>query len=105
VTFDATWKLGAAWSYNFTPAVAFNGLIDFVGPEGTHGFGNKTKIEALSIVKVMADTGILSSGKSNGLLVGAGLEYWRHKFGNDPAKNPSGTTKETTPMLMAEYHF
>jgi hypothetical protein len=105
VTFDATWKLGAAWSYNFTPAVAFSGFIDFVGPKGTDGFGNKTKTETLSIVKVMADTGILSSGKSNGLLVGVGLEYWRHKFGNDPAKNPAGTTKETTPMLMAEYHF
>jgi len=43
--------------------------------------------------------------KKNGLLVGVGVEYWRNKFCNYPAKNPPGTTKETTAMLLADYHF
>jgi hypothetical protein len=105
VTFNAALKLGAAWSYDITPAIAFKGFIDFVGPKGTDGFGNKTKTETLSHIKLLADTGMLASGKKNGLLVGVGVEYWRNKFGNDPAKNPPGTTRETTPMLLAEYHF
>ncbi len=105
VTFDAALKLGAAWSYALSPAISFNGFIDFVGPKGTDGFGNKTKMETLSHLKLMADTGALMSGKKNGLLVGVGVEYWRNKFGNDPAKNPPGTTKESTPMLLLEYHL
>lgn len=105
VSFSTTGKIGAAWSIPLTGALDFSGFIDVVGPKGTDGFGNKTKTETLMQLKLMADTGALASGKKNGFLVGVGLEYWHNKFGNDPAKNPPGTTKQATPMLMAEYHF
>lgn len=98
VTFKTTWALASAWAIPLGPG-SFGGFLDVVGPKGTDGFGADTKMETLLQVHYLFDLG------KSGFKAGVAYEYWHNKFGNDASADPTGGSKASTPMVMAEYHF
>lgn len=98
VTFKTTWALASAWSVPLGPG-DFGGFLDVIGPKGKDGFGADTKTETLLQVHYMLPVG------KTGLKAGVGYEYWNNKFGNEASADPTGGSKQSAPMVMAEYHF
>lgn len=97
VSFDLAPVLTSAWAIPAGPGT-FGGFFDLVGQKGKDGFGGKTKAEVLARLTYLFDI-----GAKTGLKAGVGYEYWNNKFGN-PASSVPGS-KQSTAMLMAEYHF
>jgi nucleoside-specific outer membrane channel protein Tsx len=98
VHFKTTWALASVWSVPAGPG-EFGGFLDVVGPKGQDGFGADTKTEVLLQMHYLFKVG------STGLKAGVAYEYWNNKFGNEAVADPTGGSKASTPMLMAEYHF
>ncbi len=105
VHFDVAPRLGASWGIPVGAVWTFKGFLSQTGAKGTDGFRQKTKPETLLQAKLMADTGALFGTQKNGVLLGVGFEYWRNKFGADPAVTRTGTTRQLAPMLVLESHF
>lgn len=99
VTFDPAAALSAAWSIPVGGVAVFGGFADVVGPKGKDGFGADTKTEILARTTLMFDV----AGAKSGIKAGFGMEYWKNKYGNNAAIVPGA--KQTTGLLLTEYHF
>jgi len=107
---DASFKgnniFDLAWGIPFTVGglpLKFQGYFDFETAKGKDYFGADTKPETHTDFALMLDVGAVAGSAKNTFMVGVEYEYWKNKFGNDPALLPGTLAK--TPMLRVEYHF
>lgn len=92
------------WGIPVADDLAFEGYAQFIAPKGVDEVGNKTVAETIIDMQLMYDIGnTMGLGKKT-FKVGFEYQYWKNKFGNDPAIAGPGTLAKT-PMIRAEYHF
>ena len=110
ISFDPQLILSAAWGIPFSAGpvpLKFQGFINVNGEKGRDYADVKTRTETLMRSSLMVDVGQMAWGKKNTLLMGAGYEYWRNKFGNHATA--SGVEKPgidtNAPTFQMEWHF
>ena len=99
VKFDTTYRADIQWGIPFEAGLPleWRGGLAVIGTKGKDGFGNDTKTETRLYTELLTDIG------STGLKAGVAYEWWRNKYGADAALIPGA--KQSTPQLVAEYHF
>lgn len=104
--YDVHPMLTAAWGIPIgASAFSFEGFVNFIASKGKDEFGNETKPETNFDGQIMADIGKLTGGAKGVFKLGLEYQYWKNKFGNDPAVAGGSGTFAKTPMIRAEYHF
>lgn len=81
----------------------FQGYAQYETAKGKDYFGADTKPEPHADFSLMVDVGAVAGGAKNTFMAGVEYEYWKNKFGNDPALLKGTLAK--TPMVRLEYHF
>ncbi|MGC3961975.1 MAG: hypothetical protein QM803_01270 [Rhodocyclaceae bacterium] len=105
VDFQSTYRIAAAWGFNFQAGpvpLELNGFFNYTGEKGKDGFGVDTKPETWTDIFLMVDVGQIAGLGKHTLLVGPGYEYVKNKFGSSP---PTAGTKTSTAMIKGEWHF
>jgi nucleoside-specific outer membrane channel protein Tsx len=103
ITFDTTAAATTVWSIPAFGVGSFGGFVDVIGPKGKDAFGVRTGTEVLARTTFMFDV----FGPKSPWKVGAGVEYWKNKFGNRPANVSFApdSTKATSVLFLVEYHL
>lgn len=99
ITYD-TFRADTSWSIPFSLGipVMWNGGLSYVGAKGNDGFGNATKPETRLYTELLVEV-----GNKTGFMVGVAYEMYRNKYGANKSIIPGA--KQSTPLLVAEYHF
>jgi nucleoside-specific outer membrane channel protein Tsx len=106
VSFKPAFEVEIVWSHPLTftglPLV-FQGFFNYVGPKGTDGFGNGTKVEILTEPRLTLDIGHYLLKVDRKLDFSIGYQYWLNKFGNNHNTVPGSLA--STVFFAMRYHF
>jgi nucleoside-specific outer membrane channel protein Tsx len=106
VTFKTAPGIEVAWLTPFTAGLPakFQGFMSWTGQKGRDGLGAETKPETLLELSVLFDVGSVA-GRNGAVFAGVGYQYWKNKYGNNSANDPTGGSTARVPQLLVEAHF
>ncbi|MDF0604865.1 hypothetical protein HZU77_004245 [Neisseriaceae bacterium TC5R-5] len=104
VNFDPSWQLASNWSVPFTLGnipVKYSGIASYTAAKGKNYFAKDTAGETVFRSALLIDVGAMAGWSKQVFYAGIGYEYWRNKFGNQPALG----TQTSTSSINMEWHF
>jgi nucleoside-specific outer membrane channel protein Tsx len=105
VNYQSQAMISTAWLYPFKVGKApftFEGFGSISSSKGPDGAGNGTKPETLLHPSINYNFGSLFGEKHN-WQIGAGYEYWEHKFGEATKFNPG--VDQNAPFVAMTFHM